>query len=55
VGFRIKQLKLRAAFGVFRPPAVFVFIDTVVEVVGGQIPTVMDVSALREYLNSQVH
>ena len=34
VGFRIKQLKRRAASGVFRPPAVFVFIDTVVEVVG---------------------
>jgi hypothetical protein len=29
-----QQLERRAASGVFRPPAVFVFIDTVVEVVG---------------------
>ena len=34
MGFRIKQLKRRAASGVLRPPAVFVFIDTVVEIVG---------------------
>ncbi len=33
MGFRIKQLKRRAASGVFRPRAVFVFIDTVVKVV----------------------
>ncbi len=34
VGFRIKQLKRCTASGVFCPPAVLVFIDTVVEVVG---------------------